>query len=142
MMWWLGYDCNLALIEMQRVLEPRTMFAQDDLEVQEDTQPVCISGMCVLDKDMILLADYWNGSVKLLVPSTQQVFLIFEETDNDWGVSNVLQLLDSEGPILVISEWCHARGGVDRVGFAFKHSAAYYRSNYYVELDERAPVRP
>ena len=110
-----GCDDVIVLQETQRELQLCSIFEQKDLKISGDIAAVYISGICLLNEDSILLADYWNRKVKLLKTSTKKVIVAFEETSNDWGVSNVLAFAFSDRAFLVITEWCHADAMNDRI---------------------------
>ena len=128
------------LEQTQRELELCQTFQQEDLKTDEDIVAVYISGICVINEESILLADYWNGSVKLLKQSTKKVVVLFEETSKDWGVSNMLGFFVGNREFLAITEWCHVVGGNDRVVITDLDIPKKVQLYNFLKLNERARV--
>ena len=112
-----------------RALEHIQTFTLQLLHLPNEKERAFITGISVLLDGSILLTDFKNSRVKLLVPATQAVTVIFEETDPDWRVSNVLQMSDNRGEMLLIFEWAARSGKNDRIVIARRENATRFRKD-------------
>ena len=98
-----------------------------EFKLPADTHDVLITGVCVRSGEVLLLADYYNRTVKSLRVSTGDVTTVFRESNSDWCVCKAREFNDAVGDLLVVTEKIPSlvQAKVSRVCIARKIAETY-----------------
>ena len=117
-------------------------FEVGQLRISGDTDNVLIRGMVAQDDDVLLCADYYNRRVKSVSISKRSIYVLFEEPDKSWRVSNCLLLDVADGKFLAITENMEGLDECDmRIVIAGpRDSSGLFRTHHIVTLPDRSRV--